>query len=57
MNDDEYWYAPTPWAIGHISTLPSEPENEAVRELHQAVAEVTGKAVEPPIKPRIGFLP
>lgn len=55
--NDEYWEGPTPWMMGHISLLPAEPENEAVRDLREVVAEVTGKAVEPPAKPRIGFLP
>lgn len=56
MNDD-YWFEPTPWMMGHVSVLPTEPENDAVRRLHEVVAEVTGKPVEPPVKPRIGFLP
>ena len=55
--NDEYWDDPKPWMMGHISLLPAEPENEAVRRLHEVVAEVTGKAVEPSVKPRIGFLP
>lgn len=42
---------------GAITTLPPEPECEAVRRLHEVVAEVTGSPVEQPAKPRIGFLP
>lgn len=42
---------------GHASTLPPEPQCEAVRLLHEAIKEVTGRDVETPAKPRIGFLP
>ena len=42
---------------GRVTLLPLEPENEAVRLLHEAVKEVTGKEVEVKPKPRIGFLP
>lgn len=42
---------------GHASTLPPEPENEAIAALHAAVKEVTGKDVEQPPRPRMGFLP
>jgi len=40
-----------------VSTLPVEDEDEAITQLHQAVFEVTGKRVEKPAKPRMGFLP
>jgi hypothetical protein len=56
MNDD-YWWASTPWMMGYASILPPEPENEKVRRLHEVVEEVTGRPVEQPAKPRIGFLP
>lgn len=53
--DSEYSYPLH--STGHASTLPPEPECEAVRLLHEAVKEVTGRDVEPPAKMRIGFLP
>ena len=53
--DDEYSY--TLHQSGSISTLPIEPENEAVQRLHEIIKEVTGRDVEAPIKPRMGFLP
>jgi hypothetical protein len=53
--DDEYSYPLH--MTGQASALPPEQENEAVRQLHAAVKEVTGKDVEQPQKPRIGFLP
>lgn len=53
--DDDYSYPLH--QSGHISLLPAEQENEAVRRLHEAVKEVTGKDVEPPAKIRMGFLP
>lgn len=37
-------------------TVPDE-VNDVVRQLHAVVEEVTGKPVETPEKPRIGFLP
>ena len=43
--DDEYSYPLH--QSGHISLLPVEQENEAVRLLHEAVKEVTGRDVEP----------
>ena len=54
-NDSEYSYPLH--TTGSVSTLPQEDENEAIRLLHAAVKEVTGKDVEPPPKMRIGFLP
>ena len=53
--DDEYSYPLH--TSGSVSTLPAEPENETVAQLHQVVFEITGKRVEPPVKPRMGFLP
>lgn len=53
--DDEYSYPLH--TSGSVSTLPVEDEDEAITQLHQAVFEVTGKRVEPPAKPRMGFLP
>jgi hypothetical protein len=44
-------------STGTASTLPAEDENEAVRLLREVVKEVTGRDVEQPAKPRIGFLP
>lgn len=42
---------------GFVSTLPAEQEDDTIKRLHQAVLDVTGKAVEAPVKPRMGFLP
>jgi hypothetical protein len=42
---------------GQASTLPAEEENETVRMLREVVKEITGRDVEQPTKPRIGFLP
>jgi hypothetical protein len=53
--DDEYSYPLH--TSGSVSTLPVEDEDEAITQLHQAVFEVTGKRVEQPAKPRMGFLP
>ena len=53
--DDEYSYPLH--QTGFASTLPAEPEDKAIADLHQAVFEVTGKRVEQPAKPRMGFLP
>lgn len=53
--DDEYSYPLH--SSGHVSTLPSEQEDDAITQLHQAVFDVTGKRVDPPAKPRMGFLP
>jgi hypothetical protein len=44
-------------STGSATTLPAEAENEAVLLLHEAVKEVTGRDVDAPVKPRIGFLP
>lgn len=53
--EDEYSY--TLHQLGSTSTLPPEPENEVLALLHQAIFDVTGERVEPPAKPRMGFLP
>lgn len=53
---DDDWSYPI-HTTGYVSTLPNEPENDALDRLHQAVFDVTGKRVEKPDKPRIGFLP
>lgn len=53
--DDEYSY---PLHIsGSVSTLPTPEEDDLIARLHQAVKDVTGKEVEVPVKPRMGFLP
>ena len=53
--DDEYSY---PLHITcSVSTLPPEPENQTIVDLHQVVFEVTGRRVEASVKPRMGFLP
>lgn len=41
--------------IGTLTVI--EPVDDVVAKLHAVVKEVTGKAVEPPVKPRMGFLP
>lgn len=53
--DDDYSY--TVHQTGSVSTLPTEPEDQTIADLHQVVFEVTGKRVETPEKPRMGFLP
>ena len=40
---------------GHATTLAEDEKDEAVRLLHEAVFEVTGKRVEP-VKRGIGFV-
>jgi hypothetical protein len=53
--DDEYSY---PLHMqGSVSTLPAPREDDVIERLHQAVKDVTGKEVEIPPKPRMGFLP
>ena len=42
---------------GYAGTLPAEPEDSIIEKLHQAVKDVTGKAVEVAERPRMGFLP
>lgn len=53
--DDEYSYPLH--QTGHVSTLPVEPQNEAIAALHEIIKEVTGQDVQAPVKPRMGFLP
>lgn len=55
-------YRPEPSILGvsgsaHAVSSETDSQDEAIRLLHEAVKEVTGKAVEEPTKPRIGFLP
>lgn len=54
--EDEWYYA-TPWMMGYASCLPAEQGDDTVRQLREVVAEVTGRPVEQPTKPRMGFLP
>ena len=54
---DEYSY--TLHMQGMATTLPEEPEaygDAAVRALREVVAEVTGRPVQTPERPRMGFL-
>lgn len=51
---DEYSY--TLHMTGYSSTLPAEEEDDIVARLHAVVKEVTGKAVEQPVKARMGFV-
>lgn len=53
--DDEYSYPLH--TTGTASTLGPEPEDEVIAQLHAVVKEVTGREVDKPVKPRIGFLP
>ena len=60
IRSDDYW--PEPSLLGmsgsaHAVSSEADQQNEAIRLLHEAVKEVTGKAVEAPAKPRIGVLP
>lgn len=55
---EEYWGGAIQLAgAAHAVSSDPEPADEAVRLLHEAVREVTGKPVEPPPRQRIGFLP
>lgn len=54
---DDYWQEVTPWMMGYASCLPVEQGDDAVRQLHEVVQEITGRAVEQAEKPRMGFLP
>ena len=49
--------APSMNGSAHAVSGEAEPENDAVRMLHEAVEQVTGKPVSILPKPRIGFLP
>ena len=51
--EDEYSYSLH--MSGHATTLAEDEKDEAVRLLHEAVFEVTGKRVEP-VKRGIGFV-
>lgn len=53
--DDEYSYPLH--STGSASTLPPEQEDDTIARLHAVVKEVTGREVEQPARPRIGFLP
>lgn len=60
VRSDDYW--PEPSLLGmsgsaHAVSSDAEAQDEAIRLLHEAVKEVTGKPVEPKTKARIGFLP
>lgn len=55
---DEYSESYPLHQTGGIGTLTvAEPADDVVARLHAVVKEVTGKAVEPLPKPRMGFLP
>jgi hypothetical protein len=55
---DEYWAGDIgPLGSAHFVSSETDPATEAVQLLHDAVKEVTGVAIEPAPKPRIGFLP
>ena len=53
--DSEYSYPLH--TSGYAGTLPAEREDDTIRRLHAVIEEITGKKVEQPVKPRIGFLP
>jgi hypothetical protein len=53
--NDEYSYPLH--MTGTASGSYSEEADGVVKRLHEVVREVTGKGVEQPVKPRIGFLP
>lgn len=53
--DDEYSY-PLHMA-GTASPTQPEPHDDLIDRLHAVVEEVTGRKVEKPEKPRMGFLP
>lgn len=57
IHSDDDWYYATPWMMGYASCLPVEQGDDAVRQLHEVVQEITGRAVEQAEKPRMGFLP
>ncbi len=42
--------------MGTASTLHSDEPRDKVAELRAVVAEVTGKPVDQPVRPRMGFL-
>ncbi|VTU34193.1 hypothetical protein [Variovorax sp. RA8] len=55
---EEAYYEPSILGVcGSAHSVSSDPEPEdVVSKLHQVVKEITGKAVETPHKPRMGFL-
>lgn len=53
---DEYSY-PLHMLGTAIPTAPDDEGPDVVALLHEVIAEITGKPVEPPTKPRMGFLP
>lgn len=55
--DDEWTYPLHLTGSAHSVSSERDDECEAVRRLREIVEEVTGKPVEQPQKPRIGFLP
>lgn len=60
IRSDDCWPEPSILGVsGSAHAVSSEPthEDEAIRLLHEAIKEVTGKPVEPAPKARIGFLP
>ena len=58
----EYWdyyltaYEAPYGGNGTATTLPVQPERDHAAELRAVVEELTGKPVEVPTKPRMGFL-
>jgi len=54
-DSDEYSY-PLHMS-GAASPLPPEQADDTIERLHAVIKEITGKAVEPIVKPRMGFLP
>lgn len=60
LKDEDNFYEPSILGVsGSAHAVSSEPEeeDETIRRLHEVVKEITGKAVEAPAKPRMGFLP
>lgn len=53
--DDEYGYVLH--MQGSASTLPKEQEDDTIARLHAVIKEITGKDVDQPARPRMGFLP
>ena len=51
--DDE---SHTLWMTGQATTLSNEPDEDIIERLHAVVAEITGRPVLKPQKPRMGFL-
>lgn len=60
IRSDDYWPEPSILGVSgsaHAVSSETDSQIEAIRLLHEAVKEVTGKPVEAPAKARIGFLP